>query len=98
MPAPVINPVPDDFAPLIQRRGDTFFWSQAVTVEADGSREQVQVEIGLRDGPGASEAMRHKVWAVLEYARLGRPDLFAHARKDRHRTRPTTPPEFAPQP
>lgn len=77
-----MNPMPEDFAPTINRetvRGVTMLTWRGTLTCGDA---RVQLEYGIRhDDP---EAMRRDVWRIHESARLGDAAALAAYRRDRH--------------
>lgn len=96
-------PMPADFAPEIHGTDKAISWRGKVTVSAGTAVERLQLEIGLSTNPagapypgGLEPLLRLSVWEAREVARLGRVDLLAIYRVDRHKMRPT--PQAQPQP
>jgi hypothetical protein len=92
LPAHVANllrPVPAEFSPKFVDHGHYLHWSATLDVANHGP---VDVEIGFHHRGSSNKAdgpthLRQTAWQATELARLGRLDLLAHCRVDRHRAR-----------
>jgi hypothetical protein len=82
-----VQPVPSDWAPqLLEQKGGVLKWEGRV--QLDG--KEVALEVGLRprtpeDRVRDLQLLHKESWILTELARLGRSDLLAPFRKDRHR-------------
>ena len=91
-----LAPMPADFAPpIISIRGRPA-WRGNVQVVTPGQIESVQCECAVGDGQKGADQLRVHVWVIQELARLGRGDLIAWARRDRHRSVKPSVPQWAP--
>lgn len=100
---PQIRQVPDDFQPQFTDDGRRIAWRGNVTVETPSTREQIAISLGFSKTGTEElqtrlrETLRIAVWYAKELARIGRADLLANARVDRHNPskRPISKPEIA---
>lgn len=87
-------PMPPEFAPRLQHTDKVVLWRGTFA----GS---VPLEVGFRHSQGDAEAKtRLAVWHLQHLSKMGRHDLLAGARVDRHSRRPKSKPapSLAPTP
>jgi hypothetical protein len=87
--ANLLRPIPADFSPKFDDHGHYLRWSATLDVADHGP---IDVEIGFHHPRAGNKAdgpnhLRSTAWQATELARLGRLDLLAHCRVDRHRAR-----------
>ncbi len=89
----VLDPMPEDFTAhiVVTPDGRTLKWSAQVSTP----KGPLRVEYGLRIGDGGPKTITDAIasitataWQTTELARLGRDDLLAYVRTDRHTNRP----------